>query len=193
MRESEAMKLVGKLAAAYPHAKLGEGVAMSETLQVYAEMLADLDFADAERAVVEIIAESRFFPTIAEIRERVASERVALPPAELAWADVLAAVRKVGVYRTPVFDNPCTAIAVSNVGWRAICNSETPGVERAHFIRAYERALQLAKREENAERLLEHVDQARLTGIHDATAGDDERGPGTIAGAVLRALPEPKR
>lgn len=184
MKLSESMRLVSKLAAAYPSARLGQDDELRETLEVYAQMLIDLEFVDAERAVVACIAECKFFPTVAEIRERVAVAAVAACPAELAWNEVLAAVRLHGIYATPQFENPCTAIAVSNVGWRAICNSETIGVERAHFVRAYNRALELAKNEHTTQALLKHVDQPRLSGLHDEPRRSGM--PTTVAGALSR-------
>jgi hypothetical protein len=183
VKPSESMRLVAKLAAAYPHAKLGTGEQLRNTLQVYAEMLQDLDYETTARAIAGHLAESKYFPTIAEIRQAVAAAKVDQPPGELAWSEVLAAVSKFGIYRTPVFANPCTAIAVSNVGWKAICNSTTIGVERAHFLRAYEQARQLALRAENTDRLLEHVDRKRLAGVHDA-AEDDDTGAQSIAAVV---------
>lgn len=191
MKESESVRLVTRLLAAFPAAKMrGDG---RDTLQVYAAMLQDLELADAERAVVECIAECKFFPTVAEIRERVARARVAYQPAELAWCDVISAVRQFGIYRTPEFDNPCTAIAVSNVGWRAICNSTSPGVERAHFIRAYDRALELARAEVTTTALLRHVDRPRLAGVaeHASRAGvgrDGSENAGAVASRCLHLL-----
>lgn len=166
MKRSEAAKLIGILMASYPHAKIPQPEA---TASAYEEFLLDLDAAAATRAVKRLIAESKFFPSIAEIRDRVASSAINARPAELAWGDVLHAVGRVGIYRTPEFDDPCTAIAVSSLGWRQICNADESehGVMRAQFREAYKRAQELAKREHNADRLLEHADRKRLAGLHD--------------------------
>jgi hypothetical protein len=52
------------LKGAFPAAKTTES-----TSQVYETMLADLDWVVAQRAVTQLIATSRFLPSIAEIRE----------------------------------------------------------------------------------------------------------------------------
>jgi hypothetical protein len=55
-------------------------------------------------------------------------------------------VASVGSYGTPTFDDVLTQKAVDCIGWRDICMSETIGVERAHFIKAYNN---LKQREQN--------------------------------------------
>jgi len=54
------------LTAAYPRQITGRN-----TLAVYAQALADLDPDEVREAVAEHVATSRFFPTIAEIRDKV--------------------------------------------------------------------------------------------------------------------------
>ena len=57
-------------------------------------------------------------------------------------------VRDVGSYGTPTWSTPELARAVDAVGWLAICLSQSPGVERSHFLRIYaalrERSLRAA-------------------------------------------------
>ena len=74
MIPSEAMRLVATLKATYPRQEIRE-----ETVEVYVRFLSDLDHAAAEQAVGRIVATSRFFPTIAEIREEVAEGYAGLP------------------------------------------------------------------------------------------------------------------
>lgn len=64
MKASESAKLVMMLMAAFPNGKTSEA-----TSKVYEEMLADLDFAAARRAVTNLIRTAKFLPTVAEIRE----------------------------------------------------------------------------------------------------------------------------
>lgn len=105
---------------------------------VYAELLADLAPEELERACWRLCQTGgRFLPTVAEIRSAVAEARCALPAAELAWREVLAAVGRYGRDRRPEWSSPAIAEAVEAVGWRDICLSTTIGVERAHFLRAY--------------------------------------------------------
>ena len=75
MRPSEALRVVDKLKAAYPRQVIG-----ADTLQVYAEALADLDADLLRRIAQEHILSERWFPTIAELRERAAEIVCDLPP-----------------------------------------------------------------------------------------------------------------
>lgn len=135
MTPSAALKLVAKLKAAFPRANVGP-----DTLQVYAESLLDIDQGVAEDATLGLIATSRFFPTIAEIRERVAVSQTQLDDAGTAWRNVLRVVSRWGRYnQTAAMGalDPLTAHAAQSVGWIAICNSTGPA-ERAHFLRVYD-------------------------------------------------------
>lgn len=98
MKASEALKLLATLKAAYPRQELGE-----ETLEVYARDLADLDHEVAVAAVERMRKSSRFFPTIAELRESAAEIRLGAPPPRIAWGQVVAFVN-----HRPVW-GPCPA------------------------------------------------------------------------------------
>ncbi len=89
MTAREAANLVAQLKAAYPNANIG-----GDTIKVYAAALADLDREAAQAAVAKVIATARFFPTIAEIRETVAEAACGLPDAEVAWLEVMDALRR---------------------------------------------------------------------------------------------------
>jgi hypothetical protein len=80
MTKHEAAKLVAVLSAAYPRQEIEEA-----TLAIYCEMLLDLDHAIAERGVKVLMANSRWFPTIAEIREAVLEQQSPLPSPAEAW------------------------------------------------------------------------------------------------------------
>jgi hypothetical protein len=66
VKQSEMAELMSVLTAAYPRQITGRN-----TLAVYAQALADLDPDEVREAVAEHVATSRFFPTIAEIRDSV--------------------------------------------------------------------------------------------------------------------------
>lgn len=68
MKRSESAELVMLILGAYPNAKTTSG-----TSGVYESLLADLDAKAARQAVQQLIATSRFMPTIAEIREATAA------------------------------------------------------------------------------------------------------------------------
>jgi hypothetical protein len=139
MTASEARALVAQLKAAFPRQEVTK-----ETLAVYARMLADLDVDAAQHAVLGIMAESTFFPAIAEIRERVARNACTLPSVEAALAELDRAVRRFSPddSRTWTYDDdwsdPLIARAVHMVGSVAqIWGSRSPGYDRREFKAAY--------------------------------------------------------
>ena len=103
-------------------------------------ILKDLTDAEFETAVLDIIStRAEIYPNtnmIALIRTR-ARKQDRLTSGE-AWSMVLSEVRRVGSYGQPDFKDPLISKAVECVGWKSICLSETIGVERAHFFKAYD-------------------------------------------------------
>lgn len=143
MTRLEVAKLVGVLMAAFP-----SGQSTDRTSQIYEEMLVDLDFSSANAVVRRLIATCKFMPSIAEIREaalEVTSGQVR--PGGDAWGDVLAAVRRFGYYRRPVFDDPVVARVVQSLGWEEICASENQAADRARFIETYDKLTKAQRRE----------------------------------------------
>lgn len=139
MTADEARALVAQLKAAFPRQEVTK-----ETLAVYARMLADLDNAATQHAVLGIMAESKFFPAIAEIRERVARNACTLPSVESALAELDRAVRRFSPddSRTWTYDDdwshPLIVRAVHMVGSVAqIWGSRAPGFDRREFKAAY--------------------------------------------------------
>lgn len=123
------------------------------TIAVYVRLLADIPPADLQVVVDQCLAECKFLPAIAEIRERYAllTRTIAQPTAAEAWGEVLVEIRRVGYVGSPYFADSAIAQVVRQMGWRELCMSETPGVDRAQFMRMYE---QLQARGEQIERLL---------------------------------------
>lgn len=158
MLESEIIKSLTVLATAFPNS----GVT-SKTFQVYAGMLKDLD-ADVFAAALEQAANgSKFFPSIAEIRDRADAITTPTQLTEAdAWGQVMAAIRKVGFYGQPVFDNPIVTRAVEIMDWRTLCTSENVIADRAHFMKIYG---QLAHRELEDAKLLPAA--RRLRELHN--------------------------
>lgn len=142
MNEAEAEKLVAVLEATYPNHPT-----KPQTATAYHWALADLPYPIVEAAIREALRSSRFFPTPAELRAVIAERLLGYPAPEEAWRQVQDRVRSVGHYGAPGFGEGPIAQAVDAIGWRNICLSETPGVERAHFLRAYEGYRERALRE----------------------------------------------
>src|SRR6185369_4442715 len=134
MTPAEAAKSVAVLAAAYPNARWA-----AATIQVYEEMLGDLDFQLVKRAISRLVCTSKFLPTIAEIRE--ASADLSLGPSRSpidAWGDVTMAIRRIGSYFTPKINDPLVADCVRIMGWRNLCLGDSSEMaDRARFAELY--------------------------------------------------------
>jgi hypothetical protein len=122
------------------------------TLELYASRLSDLDIDALVGAIDRLINTAKpkyagYFPSIAEIREQVEAGGPTDGAAELAWAEVMREVRRVGwnpkgyfhngVHHDPPkaeFTSPITKAAVDSVTWRMICLSETPEKVRDQFL-----------------------------------------------------------
>jgi hypothetical protein len=149
MTKGEVAKLLVVLAASYPKFEVDD-----VKVQVWHEMLGDLDYAVASMAVKKIIMQNTFPPAIAEVRKaaiEISSPR-GLTAAE-AWGEVIRAIRDYGYYREKeamTSMSPITAQVVRYLGWREICLSEEPEILRAHFLKMYD---QVAAREQEKQLL----------------------------------------
>lgn len=64
MTNIECAKVLALLKAAYPRTELSDA-----TIEVYTECLADEDYTAVRARALEAIQESKFFPTVAELRD----------------------------------------------------------------------------------------------------------------------------
>lgn len=108
---------------------------------IWREMLGDLTEAQFIRGVRAFCLSHReIYPgtnVIANIRHYALTDPKR-PTASEAWELVLREIHHAGSYEKPKFDDPLIAKAVACIGWSEICRSEQIGVERAHFLRAYD-------------------------------------------------------
>src|SRR5688500_14791832 len=95
--------VLSQLFSAYANAKIDEG-----TVAVYMRLLRDIPPADLQAVVDQCIAECRFLPTVAEIRERyhALTRTMGTLTASDAWGQVKAEIRRIGSWGTPHFDDP---------------------------------------------------------------------------------------
>ena len=119
----------------YPHA----GTQSDTQIAGYAMLLKDIPDGELTTTVLQCIAESKFVPTVAEIRERwhALTTDVMEGDAEEGWLSVKKAIVGVGSYGTPTFTDPITAKTVQAIGWRELCESDNQAADRAHFLRIY--------------------------------------------------------
>jgi len=156
MTPVEAAKLVVIIAAGWPRPEMKTG-----TRDIYEQMLLDLDFEVAKRAVARLTATAKFLPSIAEIRE--AALEVTAGPRRIgmeAWGDILEARQKVGFKQVsqgdwtpsdaplavPTFEDPIVAACVERMGgWRAFENVD---FDRGKFCELYDTLAQQARKEQ---------------------------------------------
>ena len=143
MSPEQAGDLVAYLVAKYPRAKL-----TAENVRAYQDGVMDLDYEAGVRAVRRISNESKWFPSIAEIREAALSAQLELPAPEEAWCEVVRAIDAVGSSGWPAWSCPEIAQAVKAVNWHAICMSQLDqlGMKQAHFMRCYGTYVERTKR-----------------------------------------------
>ncbi len=154
MTKSEIAKLLAVLAASYPKFEVDD-----LKVQVWHEMLGDLDYSIASMAIKKLIMQNTFPPAIAEVRKAAA---VLTGPEQVsgseAWGEVIMAIRNYGYYREEealASMSPTTARVVRYMGWREICMSEEPtGVLRGQFLKMYE---QVTEREQKEKLLPERL------------------------------------
>lgn len=140
--------ILKQLFVGFPSTEISEA-----TVAVYLRLLADIPPAELQVIVDQCLVECKFLPTVAELRERhrtLTATHSQLTAAE-AWGLVMGELRRVGSYGAPSFTDARTAQVVRTMGWRELCISEQPGVDRAQFMRMYD---QLTTRDEQDQRLL---------------------------------------
>ena len=146
MTKGEVAKLLAVLAASYPKFEVDD-----LKVQVWHEMLGDLDYVTANMAVKKLILENIFAPSIAEVRK--AAMDILNPDvmtAAEAWGEVERAVRTYGYYReTEALASltPRVAKVVRQISWREICLNEEPGVVRGQFLKMYQQVQERDHRE----------------------------------------------
>lgn len=139
MNRTEIINLLGIATANFPNLQQKE---MKPTAVLWEKALADIPYEVAEKAIIKVLATSKFFPTIAEIRE--ATAQITQPrtiDAMEAWGLIIEAIRKFGYTR----QKEAMEFLPSDVGemvkrftWWELCMSENPDTLRAQFRMAWE-------------------------------------------------------
>lgn len=168
---NEIAEILMLIKAAWPQFTANQG-------RVYRKMLDDVPIPVLHKAVEACVRESRFLPTIAEIREKAEAvykqaKGIESPDASRAWGEVMREISHTGSYGKPKFTDPLTTEAVKRMGWRSICNADisTTSVQRAQFIKIYD-TIEKRKTEERRMGFLlsDGKLQAFLGGIADMKA-----------------------
>ncbi len=135
MKPAEVAKIVAVLKAAYPRQEIG-----TDTIRIYSDMLADLEFANALAVVKKSLATSEWFPSIARLRILYAEAALRLPEVDEAWTEVRTGIRAFGRERLPEWSCNAVASTVEAIGWRTLCESTSLASERARFCEFYGKA-----------------------------------------------------
>ena len=116
--------------------------------QIMWDFLQDLTNDQYIQAIKEIISSTDEINKAANIIAIIRSKALCNDQkvAGEAWTEVLKQVRDVGYIGCPKFSSEAIRKSVEAIGWRMICLSENPMVERAHFLKIYET---IAVREKN--------------------------------------------
>lgn len=124
---------------------------MRPTAKLWCKMLEDVPYKIAEKALFNLLARSKHFPTIAELLEAIAD--VVNPEkdtAAKAWGEVERAIRIYGHNRERealASMSPRTAKVVQYMGWQEICFSTELGVVRGQFMKMYQQVLEREQKE----------------------------------------------
>jgi len=139
LKKTDTIKLLAIINTAFPNMQITESM-----VELWHELLGDLEFNLAIAAAKKLILESPFPPTIADIRKRAVE---IMTPAEdkidasTAWGEVVHAIRMFGYPRPQEAlesMSPRTRKVVEQMGWQEICQATDPGVVRGQFLRMYE-------------------------------------------------------
>jgi transcription-repair coupling factor (superfamily II helicase) len=132
-------KILMVLAAAFPDRKLDQ-----VGIDLYCEMLKDIDTEFLGLAAKEILGSNKFFPAISEIREKVnflMSKIKSEKSSQEAWEEVQSGIRAYGSYQVPKF-YPLTGRTVDAIGgWYHICCECDIEIMRAQFLKMYDNLL----------------------------------------------------
>lgn len=103
--------------------------------QLYWENLRDLRNEDFAKAVKFLIQNNKFFPAIAEIRQVATGQE---SESISAWQKLVDALREVGWYRSPHFDDPVIWECIKTLGgWKLLCDRKLDGFFQKDFERIY--------------------------------------------------------
>jgi hypothetical protein len=160
--KAQISEMVGALATMYPREEV-----TVKNCKAYAASLCDIPVPILVIALDQCGADCKFFPSVAEIREKV---RVLTAPKDVltageAWGVAVKRMKRYGIYPPypprpiPLIEHPFIEETVAAIGgWYDLATSENQVADRAHFMKIYD---QLVARREADERLLPAAHQLK--------------------------------
>jgi len=119
-------------------------------IDLWFNLLGDLDFKIVQVAVKKLILESPFIPTISDIRKQAIEIMHPSIDATEAYGEVRRAIKEYGydnAYEALGSMSPLTRKVCEYIGWQNICLSEEPSVVRGQFLRMYEQLREKEQKE----------------------------------------------
>lgn len=143
MSKSGVNQCMARLDVAYPHHFKREGIDADFALQVYHEILDDVNDDLLMAATKQWLSTARpFHPSPGELRDLALTlTECNEPGADEAWSEVLDALQHIGSYHVPEWSSERIAKTMRSFGrWSDFCLLETDqlGIVRAQFMRIYE-------------------------------------------------------
>lgn len=147
MIKTEVIKLLAIITAAHPKFEVNKAM-----IELWHELLGDIDYETAELAVKTFFMQNSYIPTIADIRKqsvKITCGSEVLSAGE-AWAEIKRAISHYGYVRPDEARETLGPTLWQSVqymgGWQELCHSTEPeGVLRGHFIKLYEQQAQRLK------------------------------------------------
>ena len=137
MLKSEASKIVAVLINAFP-IQQNKIVSLEKIIDVwYLAALSSVDYSTANAVAIQLIRKCKFMPVVAEFCEELNNlKKIAagVPTAEEAWEEVR---KNLNYYQRQTYSHPLIRAAVDVMGYRNLCCSENPSIDRAQFIKIY--------------------------------------------------------
>ena len=140
-----------------------------QAMDLWYQMLRDINYQDATKALQRWVATERWSPSIADIRKTVAGlTDTTLGDWASAWNEVTRAVHRCGSYRESEALESMDAMTrecVLAIGWQNICNSTEIGVERGHFRTMYEQRRERVLKARSTPQKLQTTVEAMLINV----------------------------
>ena len=145
-----------------------------QAMELWYKQLQDIPFDIAELSLNKWVAQNKWSPSIADIRETATSIKLGnVPEWSEAWEKVINAIHRYGTYGAvealESFDD-LTRQAVKRLGFTNLCMSENIAVERANFRQIYENLVQRKLKDAQIpEQLTALIDKAsnKMLGVKD--------------------------
>lgn len=148
----EIVKVLNLLRIAYPHIERDKTPDQIEQMfDLYVEMLIDIDVLLLKVAAKQYIAEGKFFPTVADLRNGVLALKTAAanePDAEQAWDELMRQISRHGYsYWSETTWSTDAVRETAKLFWHDACKTDIESLPtvRAQFRNAYNARTQRAQ------------------------------------------------